>query len=57
MNIYKKISIINYQADNFYVGSFIYSSENNTLFQTEYIKPNEKYELIYQKFLQLVNIK
>ena len=57
INMYKKISIINYQAENFYVGSFIFDGEDNTIFQTEYIKPTEVYEAIYQNFLELINIK
>ena len=53
---FRKISIVNYQADKFYVGSFIKDEENKTIYQSDNVKRNELYESIYNKFLKLINV-
>ena len=54
--LYRKISIINYQAEKFYVGSFIFDNETKTIYQTDNVKRNEEYESIYNQFLKLINV-
>ena len=54
--LYRKISIINYQAEKFYVGSFICDNETKTIYQTDNVKRNEEYKLIYNQFLKLINV-
>ena len=56
INLFRKISIINYQAKNFYVGSFILDDTNKVFYQTDYIEPNEDYKEIYDNFIKLLNI-
>ena len=53
---FRKISIVNYQADKFYVGSFIKDEETKTIYQSDNVKRNELYETIYNNFLNLINI-
>ncbi len=54
--LFRKISILNYQAKNFYVGSFIVNKMEKTIYQTDKVAPNEEYSDIYQNFLKLLNI-
>ena len=54
---FRKISILNYQADKFYVGSFIKDNLNKTIYQSDNVKRNEEYEPIYNHFLKLLSIK
>ena len=53
---FRKISIVNYQADKFYVGSFIKDDSNKTIYQSDNVKRNELYEPIYNNFLKLINV-
>lgn len=53
---FRKISILNYQSDKFYVGSFIKDNLNKTIYQSDNVKRNEEYEPIYNHFLELLNI-
>lgn len=55
--LFRKISILNYQAKNFYVGSFIYSETEKTIYQTDKVLPNEEYQKIYDNFFELINIR
>ena len=55
-NLFRKISIINYQSDKFYVGSFIADYELKTIYQSDNVKRNEEYEPIYNEFLKLINV-
>lgn len=54
--LFRKISILNYQAKNFYVGSFIYSDIEKTIYQTDKVLPNEEYQKLYDKFFELISI-
>lgn len=54
--LFRKISILNYQAKNFYVGSFIYSDIEKTIYQTDKVLPNEEYQILYDKFFELISI-
>lgn len=56
-NLTTKISIFNYQAKNFYVGSFIVDNFNKCLFQSDNVKPNEEYQVLYDRFIELLNLK
>lgn len=56
-NLTTKISIFNYQAKNFYVGSFIVDTNNNCLYQADNVKPNEEYQNLYNRFIELLNLK
>ena len=56
ISLFRKISIINYQAKNFYVGSFISDEVNKEIYQTDYIEPNEDYKEVYTKFIELLNL-
>lgn len=53
---FRKISIINYQSENFYVGSFIIDNDNKTIYQSDNVKRNDEYQPIYDNFLKLINI-
>ena len=53
-NLYRKISIFNYQAKNFYVASFIVDYENKVFYQTDKVDPNEEYIEAYNNFLKLI---
>lgn len=53
---FRKISIINYQAEKFYVASFIVDEETKTIYQSDNVKRNEEYEPIYNEFLKLINV-
>ena len=53
---FRKISIINYQSDKFYVASFIADYELKTIYQSDDVKRNAEYEPIYNEFLKLINI-
>ena len=54
--LFRKISILNYQAKNFYVASFIANTLEKTIYQTDKVEPNEEYKGIYQNFLKLINV-
>ena len=56
-DFFRQITIINYQSDKFYVGSFICDKETKTIYQSDNVKRNEEYEPIYNHFLELINIK
>ena len=53
---FRKISIINYQAEKFYVASFIADDMTKTIYQSDNVKRNEEYEPIYNEFLKLINV-
>ena len=53
---FRKISIINYQSDKFYVASFIVDDESKTIYQSDNVARNEEYEPIYKEFLKLINV-
>lgn len=55
-HLFRKIIILNYQAKNFYVGSFIVNKMEKTIYQTDKVVPNEEYNDIYQNFLKLLNV-
>lgn len=55
--LFKKISILNYQAKNFYIGSFIIDKVNHQFYQTDKVKPNEEYEKLFNYFIELLNLK
>ncbi len=55
-HLFRKIIILNYQAKNFYVGSFIVNKMEKTIYQTDKVAPNEEYNDIYQNFLKLLNV-
>ena len=55
-DLFRKIIILNYQAKNFYVGSFIVNKMEKTIYQTDKVAPNEEYNDIYQNFLKLLNV-
>lgn len=55
-NLFRKISIINYQAKNFYVGSFIIDNLNNTIYQTDKVIPNEEYKKVFDNFIKLLEL-
>ena len=57
MSLYRKITILNYQAEKFYVASFIVNNENKSLYQTDNVARNEVYEAVYEEFLNLIGIK
>lgn len=52
--LFRKISIFNYQAKNFYVASFIDDKENKLFYQTDNVKPNDDYQKAYQRFIELL---
>ena len=54
--LFRKISILNYQAKNFYVGSFMYNDKEKTIYQTDKVLPNEEYQKLYDNFLELLSI-
>ena len=53
-NLFRKISIFNYQAKNFYVGSFIIDKYEKVFYQTDKVEPNEEYKKFYDKFVKLI---
>ena len=53
-NYFRQISIINYQSEKFYVGSFICDDTSKTFYQADNVKRNEEYEPIYNHFLELI---
>jgi hypothetical protein len=53
---FRKISVINYQSKNFYVGSFINNEINKTIYQSDNVERNEDYQAVYDNFLKLLNI-
>lgn len=53
-NLFRKISIFNYQAKNFYVASFIVDYNEKVFYQTDNVKPNEEYKELYQNFIKLI---
>ena len=55
-NYFRKISVINYQSKNFYVGSFIFNDINKTIYQSDNVERNEEYKAIYENFLKLINV-
>ena len=55
-SLFRKISILNYQAKNFYVGSFILDDINKEIYQTDYIEPNEEYKGLYENFIKLLSL-
>ena len=55
-DLYRKISILNYQAKKFYVASFMYDSEKKVMYQTDNVEPNEEFKKMFQRFIQLLNI-
>lgn len=57
IDLYRKITILNYQAEKFYVASFLVDYENKTLYQTDNVARNEIYEEVYQDFLNLIGMK
>lgn len=57
IDLYRKISILNYQAEKFYVASFIVDFENKNLYQTDEVKRTEIYEKVFEDFLNLIGIK
>ena len=56
-NYFRKISIVNYQSKNFYVGSFIYDELDKTIYQSDNVARNDEYKEIYNNFFELLNIK
>ena len=54
--MFRKISILNYQAKNFYVGSFILDDINKEIYQTDYIEPNDEYKGLYENFIKLLSL-
>ena len=56
MDLYRKISILNYQAKRFYVASFMYDSELKTIYQTDAVLPNEEFQKLYKRFIQLLDL-
>jgi hypothetical protein len=57
IDLYRKISILNYQAEKFYVASFIVDFVNKNLYQTDEVKRTEIYEKVFEDFLNLIGIK
>ena len=55
-NYFRKISIVNYQSNNFYVGSFIFNEINKTIYQSDNVARNDEYKVIYDNFFELLNI-
>lgn len=55
-NLFKKISIINYQAKNFYIGSFIIDNFSHQIYQTDKVKPNDEYQPLFDKFIELLEL-
>lgn len=55
-SLFRKISILNYQAKNFYVGSFILDDINKEIYQTDYIEPNDEYKGLYENFIKLLSL-
>ena len=53
---FRKISVINYQSKNFYVGSFINNEINKTIYQSDNVERNEDYQAVYDNFFKLLNI-
>ena len=53
-NLFRKISIFNYQAKNFYVASFIVDYNEKVFYQTDNVKPNEEYKVVYDNFIKLI---
>ncbi len=56
ISLLRKISILNYQSKNFYVGSFIVDNINKTIYQTDDVKPSEEYQNLYDNFLKLLDL-
>ena len=54
-NLFRKISIFNYQAKNFYVASFIVDYEEKVFFQTDKVEPNNDYKEIYNNFINIIS--
>ena len=54
--IYRKIHIMNYQAKNFYVASYIYNREQSTLVHTDSVKPSEEFLPLFEKFIKKLPI-
>ena len=55
-NYFRKISIVNYQSKNFYVGSFIFNEVDKTIYQSDNVARNDEYKDIYDNFFKLLNI-
>ena len=55
-NLFRKISIFNYQAKNFYVASFIIDYNEKVFYQTDNVKPNEEYKDLYDNFIKLITL-
>ena len=53
---FRKISVINYQSKNFYVGSFIYNEMNKTIYQSDNVERNDEYKDVYDNFFELLSI-
>ena len=56
MDLYRKISILNYQAKRFYVASFMYDSDSKTIYQTDAVMPSEDFQKLYKRFIQLLDL-
>ena len=55
-DLFRKISILNYQSKNFYVGSFIVDNTNKVAYQTDKVLPNKEYKEVYDKFISLLGL-
>ena len=55
-DLYRKISILNYQAKRFYVGSFIYDEKTQLFYQTDAVKPDKEFEPLIARMLELLNL-
>lgn len=50
----QKMIILNYQAQNFYIGSFVYDEERKEIYQADNVVPNKEYESIYDEFIKML---
>lgn len=55
-NLFRKISVFNYQAKNFYIASFIVDEKIKSLYQTDNVKPNEDFQKNYDRFIELLKV-
>lgn len=54
-DLYRKISILNYQAKKFYVASFMYDKVTKEIYQTDAVSPGDEFVNLYERFIDLLN--
>lgn len=54
---FRKVCMINYQAKNFYVASYVLDKEKHSLLHSENLEPNDEFSPYVERMLELLNVK